>query len=249
MGSSLRPLAIRSLRGSDVSLPIGETCRLAPRWDRVGQRGRRDLVGHLSRRGSGRPNPRAGHGAERGQATSPGIRPPCRSLPNSRTTCRASGSLSGSCVKDPVSRIPSRQRTANQQLKGPTAVPGDQSSHVQLRDSRGGMNPRPLGYEPSELPNCSTPRPPKTAATDRRAEFPEPKARWPPPRSDTPVTRAWTAWRRPQRLFTPASALAVLTCRQHPFQGAWCRPVTANLTDERRTNDQGPDRCGQRSGP
>jgi hypothetical protein len=25
--------------------------------------------------------------------------------------------------------------------------------------------------------------------------------------------------------------------------------VTANLTDERRTNDQGPDRCGQRSGP
>ena len=34
-----------------------------------------------------------------------------------------------------------------------------------------------------------------------------------------------------------------------PLPGVGYRPVTANLTVKRRTDDQGPDRCGQRSGP
>jgi len=38
-------------------------------------------------------------------------------------------------------------------------------------------------------------------------------------------------------------------CRRHLSWDAQCREVTANLTDKRRTNDQGPDRHGQRSGP
>ena len=39
---------------------------------------------------------------------------------------------------------------------------------------------------------------------------------------------------------SPPRSSGLLTCRWHLFPGAWYRPLTANLTDKRRTNDQGP---------
>jgi hypothetical protein len=41
----------------------------------------------------------------------------------------------------------------------------------------------------------------------------------------------------------------ILKYRRQPVRGAQGRLVTANLNDKPVTNDQGPDRCGQRSGP
>jgi hypothetical protein len=41
----------------------------------------------------------------------------------------------------------------------------------------------------------------------------------------------------------------ILKYRRQPVRGAQGRPVTANLNDKPVTNDQGPDRCRQRSGP
>ena len=41
----------------------------------------------------------------------------------------------------------------------------------------------------------------------------------------------------------------ILKYRRQPVRGAQGRLVTANLNDKPVTNDQGPDRYGQRSGP
>jgi hypothetical protein len=45
------------------------------------------------------------------------------------------------------------------------------------------------------------------------------------------------------------SALSALLDQPSQIQPGQVLLVTANLTDKRRTNDQGPDRCDQRSGP
>src|SRR5215471_2743367 len=54
-------------------------------------------------------------------------------------------------------------RVANAVLCQLSYAPNKQNLKFQIQDSRGwlrgrDLNPRPLGYEPNELPDCSTPR-------------------------------------------------------------------------------------------
>jgi hypothetical protein len=69
----------------------------------------------------------------------------------------------------PRSRARSRGRTADRQPEGPTAVPGDQASDLQLPGSGGRMNLRPLGYEDRAAPFNQVRYPPTVTARASRA--------------------------------------------------------------------------------
>ena len=70
------------------------------------------------------------------------------------------------------------------------------------------MNPRPLGYEPSELPNCSTPASLEHVAIEGGAEFPEPVACGHPPATESGRTSAGDLEAISETMFTPTRVLA-----------------------------------------